>query len=153
MPQPAIAPDPVLPSESEAVLARETSRVLASRVRRSDALQMRLIDGDQPEQTLSLPAPAARLLLHILEEMACGNAVTLIPVHAELTTQQAADLLNVSRPSLIQLLDDEHIPYRRIGTHRRIRFEDLMNYKRRSEDRRRATLDQLAAHDQALGLE
>lgn len=92
------------------------------------------------------------MLVHILEEMARGNAVTLIPVHVELTTQEAADLLNISRPSLIQLLEGGKIEYRRVGTHRRIRFEALMAYKRRADADRRSVLAELAAYDQELGL-
>src|SRR5687767_5651491 len=88
---------PSLPSEMEATLAKETSRVLAAHIQDADSMELRIVDHDAPEETLKLPAPAVRLLLRILEEMARGNAVTLIPVHAELTTQEAADLLNISR--------------------------------------------------------
>ena len=96
---------PTLPSEAEAILAKETSRVLSGRAQTADPLQLRMLD-DPTGGTVKLPATAVRMLIHILEEMARGNAVTLIPVHAELTTQEAADMLNISRPSLIQLLDE-----------------------------------------------
>jgi excisionase family DNA binding protein len=92
------------------------------------------------------------MLVRILEEMALGNAVTLIPVHAELTTQEAADMLNVSRPSLIQLLDEGKMEYRKVGTHRRVRFESLMSYKRRTDGERRTALAELAAYDQEIGI-
>lgn len=140
-----------LPSEAEAVLARETSLVLASRTHSTDPLQLRLLD-DPSAQTVKLPAAAVRMLFRILEEMAQGNAVTLTPVHAELSTQEAADMLHISRPSLIQLLDEGKIAYRRVGTHRRIRFESLMDYRRRADAERRAVLADLAAYDQELGL-
>ena len=119
---------PTLPSEAEAILAKETSRVLASRVQTAELLRLRILD-DPAKATVKIPASAVRMLIHILEEMARGNAFTLIPVHAELTTQEAADMLNISRPSLIQLLDEGKIECRRVDTHRRVRFEGLMAYK------------------------
>jgi excisionase family DNA binding protein len=134
------------------VLAKETSRVLASRLRDGDTMQLRIIDDPSPEETVKLPASAVRLLVRILEEMARGHAVTLIPVHAELTTQEAADMLSISRPSLIQLLNEGKIDYRRVGTHRRIKFEVLMKYKRVADAARRAALAELAAYDQELGI-
>ncbi len=143
--------NPSLPSEAEAVLARETSQVLASCAQMGKPLRLRLLD-DPARGIVKIPASAVRMLIHILEEMAQGNAVTLIPVHAELTTQEAADMLNISRPSLIQLLDEGKIEFRRVGTHRRIRFEALMSYKRRADADRRAALAELAAYDQELGL-
>lgn len=111
-----------------------------------------IADGDAKQTTLKLPPPAAGLLVRILEEMACGNTVTIVPVHAELSTQEAADLLNISRPSLIQLLNQGKIDYRRVGTHRRVKFEALMKYKREADEARRAALDELAAYDQELGI-
>ena len=105
--------EPSLPSEAEATTAKEASRVLAARMREDEPLELRISDDPSPEGTFNLPASALRLLVRILEEMARGNAVTLIPVHAELTTQEAADMLNISRPSLIQLLDEGKIEFRR----------------------------------------
>jgi excisionase family DNA binding protein len=115
-------------------------------------MELRIPDDPSPEGTVKLPLSAARLLVRILEEMARGNAVTLIPVHAELTTQEAAEMLNISRPSLIQLLEEGKIDYRRVGTHRRVRFEGLMRFKRGAEAARRAALAELAAYDQELGI-
>jgi excisionase family DNA binding protein len=86
----------------------------------------------------------------MLEEMSRGNAVTLIPVRAELTTQEAADILNISRSSLIRFLEEGKIKYRHVGARRRVRFEFLMEYSRQAEAARRAALAELAAYDQEL---
>lgn len=142
---------PTLPTEMDATLARETSRLLAPRMRSKSPLRVRVVDGAK-EEMLQLPAPAVQMLVRILEEMARGNAVTLIPVHAELTTQEAADMLNISRPSLIQLLDEGKMEYRKVGTHRRVRFDALMTYKRQADAERRAALAELAAYDQEIGI-
>jgi excisionase family DNA binding protein len=144
--------EPVAPTETEALLARETGRLLASHVRGGQHLRIRIVEDDKAGDILSLPASAVRLLLDILTEMAEGNAITLIPVHAELTTQQAADLLNVSRPHLVSLLEDGKIPHRKVGTHRRVLFEDLMAYKKCTDRAREQVLDQLAAEAQELDM-
>jgi excisionase family DNA binding protein len=149
----AYAPhEPVAPTETEALLARETSRLLASHVRTGKNLRIRIMDNEKAGDLMSLPAPAVRLLLDILTEMAQGNAITLIPVHAELTTQQAADLLNVSRPHLVGLLEDGKIPHRKVGTHRRVLFHDLMAYKKRIDQEREKVLDQLTEEAQELDM-
>ena len=140
-----------LPSDTEAALAKEAGRLLASRLGGDDPMRVRIVDGASRE-IVKIPAPALRLLVRVLEEMAHGNAVTVIPVRAELTTQEAAEMLNISRPSLIHLLDDGKIAYRRVGTHRRVRFESLVKYKRQADAARRAALAELAAYDQELGM-
>jgi excisionase family DNA binding protein len=152
MPLPYTTHEPIAPTETEALLARETSRRLASHVSTRQPLQIRIMDDEQTGDVLSLPASAVRLLLDILTEMAQGNAVTLIPVHAELTTQQAADLLNVSRPHLVSLLEDGKIPHRKVGTHRRVLFQDLMAYKKRLDHARKQVLDQLVEEAQELDM-
>ncbi|MEM8966593.1 MAG: helix-turn-helix domain-containing protein [Bacteroidota bacterium] len=142
-----------MPSPEDAHLAMETSRKLAARFREDKDIEVKLINGSkQTSETVQLPATAVRLLIDILDQMAQGNAVTLMPIHAELTTFQAADVLNVSRPHLIKLLEEGKIPFHRVGTHRRVLAEDVLAYKSKKLASRRKTLDQLAELDQELGI-
>jgi excisionase family DNA binding protein len=143
----------VAPTEADALLARESSRRLATRkLGRRSSVRIQLLDDGEEAETVAVPASALRLFLHLLTEMSQGNAVTLIPTHAELTTQQAADLLNVSRPYLVKLLDEGKIPCRTVGKYRRVRFDDLMAYKRKDDEARAKVLDQLTAEAQELGM-
>jgi excisionase family DNA binding protein len=141
----------VPPSKKDVELARVSGQRLAPLVRRGRPLTLRVRDAGQ-EQTIELPAGAAKLLMAILEDMASGRAVTIVPQNAELTTQQAADFLNVSRPFLVALLERKKLPFRLVGTHRRIRFEDVLRYKENIDSERRKVLDALAAEAQDLKL-
>ena len=147
-------PETITPTPDEAILAQESSRRLSRFVstKRKKLLQLRIQPDDAPEETVSIPESAFRLLNEILTQMAKGNAVTLIPVHAELTTQQAADILNVSRPFLVEQLEKGVIPYRKVGTHRRIFFKDLMDFKEAMVRNRLKALEKLAAQSQELGM-
>ena len=143
----------VAPTEKDAALARESSRLLATRkLGRRKSVCIRLLDDDDDAEALTVPVSALRLFQHLLTEMSQGNSVTLIPTHAELTTQQAADLLNVSRPYVVKLLDEGKIPSRTVGKYRRVRFDDLMAYKRKDDEARSKVLDQLTAEAQELGM-
>jgi len=145
---------PTLPTPADAKLSEESSRILASHIRSKQATTQRIkvVEEDGSEQTVEIPASAFHLLVEILSQMAQGNAVTLIPIHAELTTQEAADILNVSRPFLVKLIESNELPCRRVGRHRRIRFEALMDYKQRIDEQRSHALDELAAQAQELNM-
>jgi len=108
-------------------------------------------DGDTETQVV-IPAVACRFFVDVLAELANGNAVTVAPVHAELTTQQAADLMNVSRPYLIKLLDEGKLPFRRVGNRRKVQLVDVVDYKRRDDAQRQAVLDELTREAEDLGL-
>jgi excisionase family DNA binding protein len=138
-----------LPSPEAVSLARESAAALSRLLRErpeSDRARVQL-DGEE----LILPRSALSLLRNLLSEMAQGHAVTTIPVHAELTTQQAADMLNVSRPFLVKLLETDEIPHTRVGTHRRVRLKDLLEYKKQRDRKADAALQELA--DQAQDLD
>lgn len=96
---------------------------------------------------LSILESLGQLMLHLSE----GNAVTIAPVHMELTTQQAADILGVSRPYLVQLLEDGKIPFRKPHSHRRVRLLDVLEYKAKEEKARHDVLDELAQLSQEMG--
>jgi excisionase family DNA binding protein len=145
--------EPVTPSTTDALLAGESARRLAPQLARANGtMQLGVVEPDGQSETVSIPTSAFRLLLTILAEMASGNAVRLIPHQAELTTQEAAELLNTSRPYLVRLLDDGRIPFHKVGTHRRVLFKDVMDYKSEHRRARRGALDRLSALNQELGL-
>ncbi|WP_299409986.1 helix-turn-helix domain-containing protein [uncultured Roseobacter sp.] len=135
------------PSAQEAAVARASGQLLSRYARDKAPLKLRVTDGEQAEP-IELPAGAVALLMDILEAMAAGQGVTIMPENAELTTVQAAEVLNVSRPFLIKLLDEQKIPHRKVGKHRRIRMEDMMAYKASIDAERESVLDQLAAEAQ-----
>ena len=104
------------------------------------------------DDALVIPRPTVVMLAQVLSLLESGHGVQIIPEDAELTTQQAADVLNVSRPYIIGLLESGQIPFRKVGRHRRITFEALMEYKRQDDLKRRAAADDLADLSQELGL-
>lgn len=144
---------PKLPNARASAEAQVALRALAGLSSRKPTRGLKVrSEGDGPEVAVTVPREAFDLFLEILGQMANGNAVTIVPVHAELTTQQAADLLNVSRPYLVALLDDGKIPFRLVGTHRRVRAADLIAYKTKDDDERKAALVELSDEAEKLGL-
>lgn len=143
----------VLPDEREIAAAVESSRQLAAFLStKLETQRIELVDGEQQRQVVELPTFAFRLLGEILSELALGNTVKVVPIHAELTTQQGADLLNVSRPHLVKLLDEGLIPHTKTGRHRRVKFADLVAYKEQRESASHSILDELTAQAQELGM-
>lgn len=146
-------PEPIMPSHNEVELARASSRILASlSLKKAKSIEVSFETSSHQQSSVTVPFSAFRLLVTILTQMAEGNAITIIPIHAELTTQEAADLLNVSRPYLIRLLEDKKIPYRKVGTRRKILYQDLANYKNKIDLARRKVLDELAQEAQELDM-
>ena len=142
-------PDPVRPAAEESALLELLRQALDAPGARASAARL-LAAGGEP---LELPDSVYRVLVQTVREMAEGNAVVVIPVQAELTTQEAADILSVSRPYLIKLLEDEVLPCTRTaGSHRRVRLADVLAYKRTRDRGRRAALDEMSAEAERLGL-
>lgn len=144
--------DTLIPSEEDSRAAETSSRLLAALGAKAPAGFSPRVVVDDHEDSVAIPHSAFRLLRALLTHMAKGDAVTLVPSHAELTTQQAADILNVSRPFVIQLIESKQLPHRKVGTHRRVRFDDLMVFKRQNEADRLKVLDELAAQAQELDM-
>lgn len=101
---------------------------------------------------VTVPTKALDLLFYILNNMAEGKSISLVPSDSEITTQQAADMLNVSRPHIVKLLEAGIIPHKKVGSHRRILLEDLIDYDRKLKDQRNASLKNLAGQAQDLRL-
>lgn len=142
-----------LPSAEEVALARESGRALSAYLEtHAETQQIGIFDDQGAAHPVRLPVSALRLLVDLLTKIGEGSAVSIIPIHAELTTQDAADVLNVSRPFLVQLLERGEIPFHKVGTHRRVRYQDVIAYKDRIDAERSKALDALAEQAQELNM-
>jgi excisionase family DNA binding protein len=145
-----ILTDLALPSDQDAALAKAASQALAQ----TDdvALQVQIAAAGHEVTSFDLPPVVARLLMDILRETAAGHAVTLLPFQEEITTQQAAGLLNVSRPYVVGMIDKGELPARMVGNQRRLPLKDVLAYRAENRAKRREALNELVALDQELGL-
>ena len=140
-----------MPTAEEVAIARESGRAPSAFLQtRAETRQVEILGDMGASHPVRVPVSALRLLVDVLTEIGEGNAVSIIPIHAELATQDAADVLNVSRPFLVQLLERGEIPFHKIGTHRRVRCQDVIAYKGRIDAERSKALDALAEQAQAL---
>ena len=138
-----------LPSGNERQAAKQLRQIIASGA--TDVEQKLKVVNEKGNVAEIVLTPAlSHLLIELLRHIGSGDAVTLVPVYQMLTTQQAADILNVSRPYLIGLLEKEEIDFHTVGRHRRIRAENLFAYKQKRDNARRAALDELAQADASL---
>lgn len=145
-------PQKIAPGEVSADDAqRSLSRIASYRETGADGALVEISPEIGPDHKLVLPRPVFDMLVGILEATAEGRGVQIMPFNAELTTQQAAEALNVSRPYLIRLLEAGKIEYRLVGRHRRVRFDKLMEYKARDDAKRRSAADELSHLGQELG--
>lgn len=147
---------PRLHSDHEIAQAREASRQLARLLPADDGTAnvpaLRLVTDDKPHEMIAIPPGALRLLVDMLTQLGQGRDVTLLPQNAELTTQEVADYLNVSRPYVVKLIEEQKLPARKVGTRRRVALEDLLRFDEQQRARQRAALDELARIDAELGL-
>jgi excisionase family DNA binding protein len=139
-----------LPSEQDAALAKAASQALAEAG--DKPLRVQVEAAGREITAVDLPPVVARLLMDILKETAAGHAVTLVPFQEEITTQQAADLLNVSRPYLVGMIEKGELPVRMVGNQRRLPLKNVLTYREENRAKRLETLQELVAHDQKLGL-
>ncbi|WP_292763622.1 helix-turn-helix domain-containing protein [Nostoc sp. NOS(2021)] len=131
-------------TEAEAEAIKQLEQIL-----NPENSQLKLAAANGEEMTI--PDSVCCVLRQVVQAMASGKNVSIVTHNPELTTQQAADLLNVSRPYLIKLLEQGELPYIMVGTHRRVKFEDLRKYKQQRDTKRRQLLDELIAESQELG--
>jgi len=139
-----------LPSAQEQATANQLRRIIASHAEHGQDTTLKVVGEDGKIADVVLTHDLARLFLDLLRHIGSGDAVTLVPITQMLTTQQAADILNVSRPYLIGLLERDEIRFTLTGRHRRINAVDLFEYKRRRDQERAAALSDLAALDADL---
>lgn len=144
-----------VPDHDEAEQAAAALDELAGFLRNhpTPTARMVLVSDADGETPITVPSAALRLFTDILAQLANGNAVTIAPVHAELTTQQSAEFLGVSRPYLITLLDEQKIPFRRVGNRRKVLLNDLLSYRRLDEQHRTEVRAALTREAEELGLE
>lgn len=151
----AIAGEPeraVLP-HTEREGAHEAARVLTEYLNAHPAQPANLTVGDAAtRRTLVVPPDAFQLIVRLMQELARGRAVTIVPHNREMTTQEAAEFLSVSRPYVVGLLEKGQIPYRKVGPRRRIRFEDVLGFKERDDAERVAGAGELTRESEGLGL-
>ena len=143
--------EPFVADEAEAVIARKAVESLAPAASAGEGV--RLVVREEPSIMVPLPARVVELVVRLLEAVAEQMPVSVIPHQAELSTQQAADYLNVSRPFLVGLLDKGEIPHRMVGRHRRVRFGDLLAYEERSAQERKQALAEMAEEARRLSLD
>ncbi len=142
-----------LPNAEEIALAKLSSQELSAVLEANgDVQNLNVVGKDGEVHTVKLPATAIKLMIEVLTQLGHGNSVNITPIHAELTTQEAADLLNMSRPTFIKLLDSGELPHARTGNRRKVAFGDVMAYKQDIDNKRLAALDELSALDQELNL-
>ena len=139
------------PTKEEQKVAMESYTVLSAMIEQLKTNNPE-IEIEETQEKVVIPLSALKLLAHILKVTGQGNPVSIIPVATEMTTQAAAEFLGCSRPHLVKLLEDGAIPFTKVGKHRRVRFEDLAEYKMRQREQRELLLIEMMEADAEAGL-
>lgn len=143
-------PPPVTPRDME--MARLAQQCIVEALDRSKAVSISLVSDDEGQPPVEVPPPALRLIAQLFAGLSEGKAVTVMPMDQELTTVEAANFLNVSRPFVIKEIEAGRLPFRMVGTHRRIEFSSLIEYRKRMREQQEQALQDLAELNHELGL-
>lgn len=145
--------NPLVPTPEAAVLAEEALNTLGNFLENPpEHVTLSLVEPELGGATITMPGAVFRLLVDVLKHVKDGHPITILPTQAELTTQQAADILDVSRPYLVKLLDEGKIPSRKVGVYRRVLAADVLRYKQTTDRLRQEALDELVKEGQDLGM-
>jgi excisionase family DNA binding protein len=139
------------PSKEEQQAALESYNALSSTVEELDS-KYPLIEIEETEEKIRIPLKALKLLVEILKATSQGIPISIVPLATELTTQSAADFLGCSRPHLVKLLENGEIPFTKVGRHRRVKYEDVVDYKKKLKEEQKRRLIQMMKDDEGLGL-
>jgi excisionase family DNA binding protein len=146
----------VLDSKEDLELAKAAQRCIVSSLDHSRAINIALpedgVERVSESPVLRLPPKVLRLFADVLGSLAQGKAIAVMPKELDVTTQEAAIFLSVSRPYLVRLLEEGKIPFHKVGTHRRIRFEDVVRYREDRQKTSQDALQKLANQAQELGM-
>ena len=139
------------PSKQDQKLAITSYRALAAVLEQLNAENTE-IEIDATREKINIPLSALKLLSDILKTMAEGKLVSIVPIATELTTQAAAEMLGCSRPYLIKLLEDGKIAFTKVGKHRRIKFDDIMRYRKQMKEQQKKHIIEIMNDDEEAGL-
>jgi excisionase family DNA binding protein len=133
-----------VPTEADQDLARESCKIIMGSLSENESCQIKILANGMEQET-EVPMIAMRILAEALRQISIGKGVAVLPLDTEISTQQAADVLNVSRSYMVELLEKNEILFRQVGARRRVRLLDVLNYKKRIDEERMKALDELAA--------
>lgn len=139
------------PSKKEQIAAMKSYNALAATLEALHSENLE-IEIEETAEKIKIPLKALKLLAKILKATSQGQPISLVPIATEMTTQAAAELLGCSRPHFVKLLEEGHIPFTLVGRHRRVKFEDVMNYKKDMKSKQEKLLIEMIKSDEELGL-